>query len=68
MVDTSDFKQIIPAPDNLYVVYKDDQTQEEFEMKVLCLGLTEIGNIEMIEVDDSGWISACEGFERVIYK
>ena len=61
-----DLKQIIPAPDNLYVIYKDGE--EEFEVKVLCLGLTNSGDVVMIDSDDNGHIDICSGFDRILYK
>lgn len=59
-------KQIIPAPDNLYVVYQDDEG--EFESKVVCLALLNNGEILLMDMDDMGSIEEAQGFERVVYK
>ena len=59
-------KQIIPAPDNLYVVYEDDEG--EFESKVMCLALTSFDEVVMMDSDDIGQIQIAEGIKRVVYK
>lgn len=43
--------QIIPAPDNIYGVYKDET--EEFECKIVCLALIEYpdGEREVVPMD-----------------
>ena len=44
--------QIIPAPENLFAVYEDEEG--EFETKVVCLGLTNIGNVILMDIDYVG--------------
>ena len=49
--------QIIPAPDNLYAVYDMGLGLKEEEAKVLCLALTDEGEIlEMVMDDDIGYV------------
>lgn len=59
-------KQIIPAPDNLYVVYEDDDG--EFESKVICLALLNTDEVVMMDSDDIGQIQIAEGIKYVTYK
>lgn len=59
-------KQIMPAPDNLYVVYKDEQG--EFESKIICLALLNNSEVIMMDSDGLGEIEEAQGFERIVYK
>lgn len=59
-------KQIIPAPDNLYVVYEDNEG--EFESKIVCLALLNTDEVVMMDSDDIGQIQIAEGIKHVIYK
>ncbi|PID20162.1 pathogenicity island protein [Sporosarcina sp. P3] len=47
--------QIIPAPENLYVVHEDEEGK--FTTKVVCLALTGEGDVFMMDSDDYGTIS-----------
>lgn len=59
-------KQIIPAPDNLYVIYQDKNGR--FESKVVCLALLSNDEVVMMDSDDGGNIGIAEGVVRVLYK
>ncbi|SHH87055.1 hypothetical protein SAMN02746098_01625 [Desulfosporosinus lacus DSM 15449] len=45
--------QIMPAPSNLYATY--NMTKEE-HLNVLCLALTDQGEILVMDMDDDGFI------------
>ena len=49
----------MPAPDNLYAVYKEEDGTST-RVKVICLALDSIGNIEMLTADDDGIIDSIE--------
>ena len=49
--------QIIPAPTNLFVAYKDDEAchpDSRIESKVLCLALTSDGDILLMDMCSDG--------------
>ena len=61
--------QIIPAPNNLYAIYED--AGEEIESKIIMFALKNNGGIDMLDMDDSGWIDVAitaSNFKRVEYK
>ncbi len=58
--------QIMPAPDNLYAVYDDDG--EELKTKIVCLALTNDGDVFMMDSDDDGIIREIGAVKRVDYK
>lgn len=53
-------KQIIPAPNNLYALYEDDELGINIEGKILCLGIvTDEDGMDYVtgfEADDLGCI------------
>lgn len=60
-------KQIMPAPDNLYVIYEDGE--EKWESKVVCFALWNDSEISMMEHDDDGSIcEVADNIEGIIYK
>jgi len=47
--------QIIPAPDNIYALYKDDDDPENpMEIKVVCFALTDQGDVLPMDMDNNG--------------
>jgi len=64
--------QIIPAPENLYAIYKDDDNPDiPMEVKVICLGLTNEGKVILLDVDDTGYIeevSEASNFQSIEWK
>lgn len=54
--------QIIPAPENLYVTYNDG---EDFDVKVVCLALTDQGDILLMDIDDNGFITEAQGYTAI---
>lgn len=64
--------QIIQAPSNLYSLYKDDEfPNQPMETKVICLGLTELGNVILLDIDDLGHvddISTVSNFKGIEWK
>jgi hypothetical protein len=64
--------QIIPAPSNLYCVFNDNETAgKEFESKVICLGLTNEGDIIILDLSTDGLIddaTTCYNFKEIRYK
>ncbi|EGQ4177183.1 pathogenicity island protein [Staphylococcus pseudintermedius] len=63
------YVQIMPAPSNLYAIYDDDG--EELESKIIMFALREDGDIEMLDMDSSGWIDdvrETSNFKRIEYK
>ncbi|MFZ3132688.1 MAG: hypothetical protein WA125_16705 [Desulfosporosinus sp.] len=56
--------QIIPAPSNLFAVYNMGLNFEEEEAKIICLALTNEGEIlEMVMDDDIGYIEEARAAE-----
>ncbi|EGQ4365673.1 pathogenicity island protein [Staphylococcus pseudintermedius] len=63
------YVQIMPAPSNLYAIYDNDG--EELESKIIMFALREDGDIEMLDMDSSGWIDdvrETSNFKRIEYK
>ena len=64
--------QIIPAPANMYAVYRDDDGGEDMKMPLVCVALVEDDggerNVVFLECDDFGSINeiAFHGLERVV--
>lgn len=58
--------QIMPAPENLYVVYEDDDG--EFDSKIFCFGLTDEGEVVMMDMDGNGWLDVAEGYTGVKWR
>lgn len=56
--------QIIPAPKNLYAIYDDEK--KEIISKILCLGLTDSGDILLLDVDEYGIVG--EATDAVNFK
>lgn len=44
--------QIIPAPKDLYVIYRD--AEEDIKSRVVCLGLTNEGEVLLMDVRSDG--------------
>lgn len=53
--------QIMPAPQGLLGVYTDDTDGTEFYTHVVCLALTEEGDVLMLDTDDFGEIGLLAG-------
>lgn len=54
--------QIIPAPAGLYSIYTNEADPEDpIILKVVCLALTDCGNVEFMDMDDFGEISMAGG-------
>ncbi|MFC1256498.1 MULTISPECIES: hypothetical protein [Staphylococcus] len=71
----SKIKQIIPAPNNLYALYEDDEHGIDVEGKILCLGIvTDNDGIDYVtgfEADELGFIedvSETLNFKGYTYK
>lgn len=47
--------QIMPAPENLYALYHNDEG-DEVGFPIVCMALTKDGDIKFCDVDDSGYI------------
>jgi hypothetical protein len=53
--------QIMPAPQNLFVKYTNDENpNEHITSKVLCLALTDAGEVYLMDMDESGWIDRAD--------
>ncbi|KSU86567.1 hypothetical protein AS180_17930 [Priestia veravalensis] len=53
--------QIIPAPKNLYAVYQDDEhPKEPILSKIICLGLTDQGEVVLMDMDETGFIDMAD--------
>jgi len=46
--------QIMPAPKNLFAIYKNDN--QEIESPIICLALTSDGNVLSMDMGTDGWI------------
>lgn len=44
--------QIIPAPENMYAEYKDEDNGDIFHMRIVCLGLTNLGEVVLMDITD----------------
>ncbi|MFB3231458.1 pathogenicity island protein [Staphylococcus pseudintermedius] len=63
------YVQIMPAPPNLYAIY--DEDGEEIESKIIIFALREDGEIDMLDMDMTGWIDdvrESSNFKKVEYK
>ena len=59
--------QIIPAPENMYVIYEDNNGT--FESRVIGIALWEDSEITLLEVDNSGCVNeVASNVIDVIYK
>lgn len=56
--------QIMPAPESLYAVYYNEK--KEIISKILCLGLTDGGDILLLDIDEYGIVS--EATDAVNFK
>lgn len=66
-MDKFKIKQIIPAPNNMYVVYEDDE--EEIESKIVCIALWGDGDITLMDVNENGEIhQIADNVKKIIYK
>lgn len=70
-METNDkYIQIITAPNDLYAVFQMEDGTEEYS-RIPLFALTEKGDIEMIDIDDSGWFDnpvTTRNFLRIEYK
>lgn len=59
--------QIMPAPDNLYVIY--EHQGDRWESKIVCFALWDNSDITMMEIDDDGvFQETASNVVGVIYK
>ncbi|TYR78441.1 hypothetical protein FZC66_19350 [Priestia megaterium] len=53
--------QIIPAPKNLSAVYLDeDNPDKPILSKAICLGLTDQGEVVLMDMDETGFIDMAD--------
>jgi hypothetical protein len=64
--------QIIPAPPKLYVEYVNEENPKRpITSPVLCLALTDQGEVYLMDVDSSGWIDRADSvgnFKGIVWK
>lgn len=50
--------QVMNAPNNLYAMFEDDEDlKNPMESRILCFGLTNMGNVIPMDIDEMGLIS-----------
>ncbi len=60
--------QIMPAPEGLYSVYLDDDGTTH-DVPVVCLGLTEEGEVVLMDIDSTGYIdTTASNFKEIKWK
>lgn len=57
--------QIVSAPDNLYALYVDDDGVE-FTTRIVCIGLTNTGEVVMMDTCDSGIVKEIEITKQIL--
>lgn len=60
MKSKQNIRQIIPAPDNLYVIYETNTYEGKLYAKVVCLALCESGDVDPMYVSHNGIIERAE--------
>lgn len=59
--------QIIPAPDNLYALYRDDDDPDNpMKMKVVCFALNDQGDVFPIDMDEDGITGDVQNIDNFI--
>lgn len=50
--------QIVPAPKNIYAVYtNEDNPDRDITSNIICLALTDQGNVWLMDADESGRVA-----------
>lgn len=64
--------QIIPAPTNLFVEYENDRDMKQpIKNQVVCLALTDQGDIWVMDIDDSGYVDKADtasNFRGIVFQ
>jgi hypothetical protein len=59
--------QIMPAPQNLYVEYENEENPEKpFRNQALCLALTDQGEIFVMDISDCGMVDKAESVSNYL--
>jgi hypothetical protein len=57
--------QIMPAPNDLFAEFaNDDDPDNPFISRVICLALTDAGEIYLMDIDENGWIDKAESMNN----